>query len=217
MPSDPFYYVDIKHNGGNNYDIVFGDRKNFQMHDFRTIWKIAKHFGINYDNVYGVLDRTDLPAHAINLHDALMPKFNAAIAQFKSIFNAKEEKSFRTSSFPMISHLSDLRKALPDNHPISVYFDAWNKSDDMGDYGFTPEQIKEFHVLGDFPRHCVDDNICTLDSKISEKIKQEVLTINQSYPMMFALFEGRYGSFYGVKSAAKLLLDYINLVDNRKS
>ena len=217
MPSDPFYYVDIKHNGGNNYDIVFGDHKNFQMHDFRTIWKIAKHFGINYDNVYGVLDRIDLPAHAINLHDALMPKFNAAIAQFKSIFNAKEEKSFRTSSFPMISHLSDLRKALPDNHPISVYFDAWNKSDDMGDYGFTPEQIKEFHVLGDFPRHCVDDNICTLDSKISEKIKQEVLTINQSYPMMFALFEGRYGSFYGVKSAAKLLLDYINLVDNRKS
>ena len=51
----------------------------------------------------------------------------------------------------------------------------------------------------------------------AEKIKQEVLTINQSYPMMFALFEGRYGSFYGVKSAAKLLLDYINLVDNRKS
>ena len=216
-PTDPFYYVDIKHHGGNNYDIVFGDRKNFQMHDFRTLWKIAKHFGINYDNVYGVLDRADLPAHAINLHDAFMPKFNTAIAQFKSIFNAKEEKSFRASSFPMISHLSDLRKALPDNHPISVYFDAWNKSDDMGDYGFTPEQIKEFHVLGDFPRHCVDDAICTLDPKISEKIKQEVLTINQSYPMMFALFEGRYGSFYGVKSSVKLLLDYINLVDNRKS
>lgn len=215
-PTDPFYYVDIKHNGGNDYDIIFGNHKNFQMHDLRTLHRIAKHFGINYYNLYGALDRADLPAHAINLHDAFMPKFNAAIAQFKSIFNLKWEKSFRATSLPVISHLSNLRAALPDNHPISVYFDAWNKSDDMDDYGFTPEQIEEFHLLEDCPRHCFDHAICALDPKISEKIKQEVLTINESYPMMFALFNARFGSLYGVNNHVKLLLDYINLVDNRK-
>jgi len=215
-PTDPFYYVDIKHNGGKSYDFVFGNHKMF-IHDFRAVWKIAKHLGINYDNLYGVLDRSSLPSHAINLHDVFMPKFNAAIAQFKSIFNAKEEKSCRSASLTMISHLAELRKNLPDNHQISVYFDAWHKNEDMAESGFTSQQLKEFEVLRDLPSNCVNESICTLDPKISEKIKQEALTINQSYPIISALFEGRYGSFYGVKNYIKLLLDYINLVDKSKS
>lgn len=220
MPSDPFYYVDIKHNGGNNYDIVFGDLKDFGQSDFRQLWKIARHFGINYDIVYGILDRTDLPAHAINLHDVFMPKFKTAIAQFKSVLNAREEKQVRRDAFPMIAHWEQFRKELPDNHPISVYFDLWNVSEeiDADNSPFSDEQKKEFSILSDFPRKYADDKIVpTLDPKISEKIKQEALTIMETYPMMFALFKGHYGSFYGIQNVKKLILDYINLVDNRKS
>lgn len=220
VPTDPFYYVDIKHNGGNNYDILFGDLKDFGQSDFRQLWKIARHFGINYDTVYGVLDRTDLPAHAINLHDVFMPKFKTAIAQFKSILNSREEKEVRRDALPMIAHWEDFRKNLPDNHPISVYFDLWNVSSDIDadNSPFSDEQKKEFNILSDFPRKYANDKVIpTLDPKISEKIKQEALTIKETYPMMFALFEGRYGSFYGIQNAKKLVLDYINLVDNRKS
>jgi hypothetical protein len=220
MPTDPFYYVDIKHNGGSNYDILFGDLKDFGQSDFRQLWKIARHFGINYDIVYGILDRTDLPAHAINLHDVFMPKFKTAIAQFKSVLNTREEKEVRRDALPMIAHWEDFRKELPDNHPISVYFDLWNVSSDIDadNSPFSEEQKKEFNILSDFPRKYANDKVVpTLDPKISEKIKQEALTIKQTYPMMFALFEGRYGSFYGIQNAKKLVLDYINLVDNRKS
>jgi hypothetical protein len=220
MPSDPFYYVDIKHNGGSNYDILFGDLKDFGQSDFRQLWKIARHFGINYDTVYGILDRTDLPAHAINLHDVFMPKFKTAIAQFKSILNTREEKEVRRDALPMIAHWEHFRKELPDNHPISVYFDLWNISGDIDadNSPFSDEQKKEFNILCDFPRRCgIDKVVPTLDPKISEKIKKEALTIKETYPMMFALFEGRYGSFYGIQNAKKLVLDYINLVDNRNS
>jgi hypothetical protein len=217
MPSTPFYYVDINHNGGSNYDIIFGDLKNFGQCDLASIWKIAKYLGINYDTVYGILDKADIPSHAINLHDALMPKFNVAIAKFKSILNLKEEKQVRGDILPMVNHWQNFRKQLPDNHAISVYFDAWNGDEDHLVSGLSEDEVTEFDILGHFPRRRTDNNSAfVLDQKIVEKIKQEALTIKESYPMMFALFDGRYGSFYGIQSAQKLITDYINLVDNSK-
>lgn len=216
MPSSPFYYVDLKHNGGSSYEIIFGNLQGFSQCELTNIWKISKHFGINYDHVYGVLDKASLPAHAINLHDALMPKFKTAIAQFKSILNLKEDKQIRYNALPVVAHWENFRKQLPDNHITSIYFDAWNASDDMGDHGFSEQQMKEFNILSEFPSRHANGITPTLDPKIVEKIREEALTIKESYPMLFALFDGRYGSFYGIQNSQKLVIDYINLVDNRK-
>jgi len=217
-PTDPFYYVDAKHVGGSSYDFTFGDLKQFNVSDFRNILPIATHLGLKYDNVYAILDKTDIPAHAMNLGYAFMVKYKAAIAQFKSILNLKEEKQHRRNALPTIAYWGEyIRKLLPDNHPISVYFDAWNADEDAHDHNLSKEQKKEFEILSLFSHKYINDNVVVpIDTKIVEKINKEALTIKQSYPMMFALFEGRYNS-YSDRATHKLALDYINLVDNRNS
>ena len=102
---------------------------------------------------------------------------------------------------------------------ISVYFDAWNADENTDNHGFSNEQKTEFEILIRFSQSHKYENqsdISAVDSKIVEKINKEALTIKQTYPMMFALFEGRYNS-YGDQPTHKLALDYINLVDNRNS
>jgi len=217
MPTGPFYYVELKSNptAFKSPDIVFGDFVNFSQNDLRGVWKIARHFGINCDSVYGVFGKSNLPAHAINLHDTLMPKFKAAIVQFKSILNFKEEKEVRRRALPIVNDLHSLRKQLPDKHPISVYFDSWNVTDDVQSHGFSMDQQKEFDILMNLPHREQSNIFKALDQKIVEEINKEALTIRESYPMMFALIEGHYGSFVRIQNS-KLILDYINLVDNRK-
>ena len=217
MPTGPFYYVELKSNptAFKSPDIVFGDFVNFSQNDLRSVWKIARHFGINCDSVYGVFVKSDLPAHAINLHDTLMPKFKAAIVQFKSILNFKEKKEVRRRALPIVNDLHSLRKQLPDKHPISVYFDSWNVTDDVQSHGFSMDQQKEFDILMNLPHREQSNIFAALDQKIVEEINKEALTIRESYPMMFALIEGHYGSFVRIQNS-KLILDYINLVDNRK-
>lgn len=219
MPTGPFYYVEMKKNSMlKNPDIIFGDVIDFNLSDLRSVWKIAKHFGINYESVYGVFDKTNLPAHAISLYDTLMPKFKAAIDQFKSILNFREEKEARRCALPVIVDFQNLRKELSDNHPISVYFDSWNTADDLNSHGFSEAQKKEFDILMNFPRLNAQQKILlALDQKIVEKINKEALTIKGSYPMLFALVEGYYyNSVLRTSNGNKLVLDYINLVDNRK-
>lgn len=219
-PTDPFYYLDAKHVGGSSYDIIFGGWKQFNAHDLRSLVPIADRLGLKYDKVYAILDKTDVPAHAINLADAFMPKYNAAIAQFKSLLNLKEEIQLRRNALPTIAYWGEyVRKQLPNNHPISVYFDAWNADENTDNHGFSNEQKTEFEILTRFSQsHKYENqsNIPAVDSKIVEKINKEALTIKQTYPMMFALFEGRYNS-YSDQPTYKLALDYINLVDNRNS
>jgi hypothetical protein len=147
-----------------------------------------------------------------------LAKYKAAIAQFKSILNIKEEKQLRRNALPTIAYWGEyIRQQLPDSHPMSVYFDAWDINENTDHHGFSKEQKKEFEILSLFSHKCINENVVApIDTKIVEKINKEALTIKQSYPMMFALFEGRYNS-YGDHAMNKLALDYINLVDNRNS
>jgi hypothetical protein len=77
------------------------------------------------------------------------------------------------------------------------------------------DQQKEFDILMNLPHREQSNIFKALDQKIVEEINKEALTIRESYPMMFALIEGHYGSFVRIQNS-KLILDYINLVDNRK-
>ena len=216
-PTSPFYYVPIIIRGDkklrNSWCVKFGDVVVTEVYTFTKLARTMKELGVEIPMVYGVLDTTDLPDFAINLHDVFVEKCQPKIDGFKSFINTKKEGAIYSSEFTY-RLFSDIENFLPEDHSLVALVKKCENYEKLSERDSDEDYTKYLNFSNHAPDFLI--NAENISDEFIQKVKQEVLTIKRKYPMIFLQIDGRY-MYHSNAQTIKAWAEYINLVDKSQS
>ena len=219
-PTSAFYYLPIVIKGDKKFRsswyVKFGGIEVGEPHAIVRLLRSMKELGSQISTVYGVLDTTDLPDFAINLHDVFVEKCQPVINTFKSFINASKEHQLYSSEFSY-RLFNGIEKLLPATHALVNLVNkckGCERSEGYEERDNDPHYAKYLNFTNQAPEFILKSE--QLSEDFVQKVKQEVLTIKSRYPMIFLQIESRY-MYSSDARLVKAWAEYINLVDKSQS